>query len=52
MAVLAVSPEGKLSQVASVPKAKGAHCVAADDHGGVWVCDPEQGRLLHYKDGR
>lgn len=50
LSVLAVSAEGKLSTVASVPTAKGAHCVAADDRGGAWICDPHHGRLLLYQD--
>jgi hypothetical protein len=50
MTVIAVSAVGKLSKVATVPTAKGAHCVAADDQGGAWVCDPDGGRLLLYQD--
>jgi DNA-binding beta-propeller fold protein YncE len=50
MTVIAVSAGGKLSAVATVPTAKGAHCVAADDQGGAWVCDPDGGRLLVYQD--
>ncbi len=49
MAILAVSPTGQLSSIAVVPTAKGAHCVAVDDRGGAWVCDPERGRLLWFK---
>ena len=33
-----------------IPTAKGAHCVTADDQNGVWVCDPQEGRLLFLKD--
>jgi hypothetical protein len=50
MAVLAVASDGKLSPVATVPTAKDAHCVAADDNGGAWICDPKGGRLLLYRD--
>ena len=50
MTVLSVSPEGKLKAVTTVPTAKGAHCVAADDQGGAWVCDPQAGRLLLFRD--
>jgi hypothetical protein len=50
MTVLAVADDGKLSPVATVPTAKDAHCVVADDHGGAWVCDPRGGRLLLYPD--
>ena len=52
MTVIAVSAGGKLSAVATVPTAKGAHCVAADDQGGAWVCDPDRGRLLVYQDAQ
>ena len=50
MAVLDVKDTGELSTLATLPTAKGAHCVAADDQSGVWVCDPEGGRLLYWKD--
>ena len=50
MTVLDVAADGKLAPVATVPTAKGAHCVAADDQGGAWVCDPHGGRILLYKD--
>jgi hypothetical protein len=50
MAVVAVAPGGKLSTVATVPTAKSAHCVAADDRGGAWICDPEHGEVLFFKD--
>jgi hypothetical protein len=50
MTVLDVASDGKLSPVTTVPTAKGAHCVAADDKGGAWVCDPHGGRLLLFAD--
>jgi len=50
MAVVAVAADGGLSLLGTVPTAKGAHCATADDRGGVWVCDPDRGRLLFYKD--
>jgi DNA-binding beta-propeller fold protein YncE len=50
MTVLDVAADGKLSPVATVPTAKGAHCVAADDQRGAWICDPRGGRLLLFKD--
>jgi hypothetical protein len=46
MAVLGVSKAGKLSLLASVKTARGAHCVVADDQRQAWVCDPGRGRLL------
>ena len=50
MTILDVAADGKLTPVTTVPTAKGAHCVAADDQGGAWVCDPHGGRLLLFKD--
>jgi hypothetical protein len=29
---------------------KGAHCATADDRGQVYVCDPENGQILLFKD--
>ena len=50
MAVLAVSPAGKLSLLGEVPTAAGAHCVATDGNRNVFVCDPKLGRLLAFRD--
>jgi hypothetical protein len=50
LTVLAVGDDGQLGAIATIPSAGGAHCVTADDQGGVWVCDPEHGQLLFWKD--
>ena len=50
MAILGVSKAGKLSLLETVKTARGAHCVAADDHQQAWVCDPDHGRLLVVED--
>ncbi len=50
LAVIGVAQTGELTALASVPTAEGAHCVTADDRGGAWVCDPQEGRLLFLKD--
>jgi hypothetical protein len=50
MAILAVADSGALTVLRTVPTAADAHCVAADATGGVYVCDPKQGRLLVFKD--
>jgi hypothetical protein len=34
----------------TVPTASGAHCVTADDRGNAWVCDPDRGQLIVFKD--
>jgi hypothetical protein len=50
MAILSVSPQGKLALLATAPTAKGGHCVAIDGTGRAWVCDPEHGQLLLIRD--
>jgi DNA-binding beta-propeller fold protein YncE len=50
MAVLDVSPAGKLALLGTLPTAPGAHCVASDGNGNVFVCDPKKGRLLVFED--
>jgi hypothetical protein len=50
LAVVQVGDGGDLAVVRRVPTARGAHCVAADDAGEVFVCDPERGRLLVVQD--
>jgi DNA-binding beta-propeller fold protein YncE len=50
MAVLGVSGSGALTLLATLPTASGAHCVAADASGNVFVCDPGKGRLLAFHD--
>ena len=50
MATFAVSPNGALSLLGTVPTAAGAHCVAADLSGNAYVCDPQKGRLLVFRD--
>src|SRR5262245_700956 len=50
MAILAVSAEGKFRLVETVKTAAGAHCVATDGAGHVFVCDPKKGRLLVFED--
>jgi hypothetical protein len=46
MALLGVSKAGALSLLSTVKTARGAHCVAADDHHQAWVCDPDHDQLL------
>jgi DNA-binding beta-propeller fold protein YncE len=48
LSVVGVSAKGELASLRVVPTAKGAHCVAADDRGHAWVCDPARGQLLLY----
>ena len=46
LAIVAVSEQGKLSLLGTFPTAAGGHCVAADENGTSYVCDPKGGRLL------
>jgi len=50
MAFVGVASSGQLTLLGTVPTAPGAHCVTADDHVNVWVCDPDRGQLLVFKD--
>ena len=52
LSALDVAPDGKLSPAWTARTAEGARCAAADDRGGVWVCDPGRGRLLLFQDAR
>lgn len=46
LTILGVAAGGKLDVLGSVAVAVGSHCVAADDLGHAYVCDPKQGALL------
>jgi SAM-dependent methyltransferase len=50
LAIFGVSEQGALTLLGTQPTTSGAHCVAADDAGLAWVCDPKGGRLLAIKD--
>jgi hypothetical protein len=50
MTIIDVAETGALRALGTVPTTPGAHCVAADDRGGVWLCDPAKGQLLFVKD--
>src|SRR5262249_6770167 len=50
MAIIAVGASGDLKVLGTVRTAPDAHCVAADDVGDVFVCDPGEGQLLAYSD--
>jgi hypothetical protein len=45
-----VSASGALKPLGTVPTASDAHCVAADDEGHVFVCDPKSGGLIAIRD--
>jgi DNA-binding beta-propeller fold protein YncE len=46
LTILGVGPGGKLDVLGSIAVAADSHCVAADDAGHAYVCDPKQGALL------
>src|SRR5262249_16727928 len=50
LAILAVAPSGALTTLGIAQAATGSHCASADDRGNVWVCDPEHGQVLVYRD--
>lgn len=50
MATIAVGSAGELTLVSEITTAKGASCVAVDGDGGVWICDPADGRVLSVRD--
>ena len=50
MTIVDIAETGALRALGTVPTTPGAHCVAADDRGGVWLCDPAKGQLLLVKD--
>ena len=48
--VIGVSKEGHLTLLGTGTSAYGSHCATGDDQGNVWVCDPQSGQLLLFKD--
>lgn len=50
LAIVGVSAKGELSLLGSVKAADGSHCVAADESGNAYVCDPAHGAILKIKD--
>lgn len=50
LTIVGVSGHGVLKALGTAPTARGAHCVAADEAGRVFVCDPGEGRVLVLRD--
>ncbi len=46
LSIIAVDAAGKLTALGTVAVAADSHCVAVDDVGHAYVCDPKQGALL------
>ncbi len=49
MTIFSIATDGKLTPLATVPTASGAHCVTTDGK-DAYVCDPERGRILVVRD--
>jgi hypothetical protein len=45
LTIVGVGTTGALTALGTQPAPADAHCVTADDRGGVYVCDPEHGTL-------
>ncbi|HEX5339277.1 MAG TPA: hypothetical protein VFX47_00170 [Gammaproteobacteria bacterium] len=50
LTIFDVAPSGALTPLVTYPTAEHAHCVAADNQGHVYVCDPHGGGVLAFKD--
>lgn len=50
VAVLGVNEAGTLTHLGDFRAARGAHCVAGDDHGRAWVCAPDEGSVMVFVD--
>ena len=50
LSVIGVSGQGKLSLLGMGQAEEGAACTTGDDQGHIWVCNPQQGQLLLFKD--
>lgn len=50
LAIVGVSRAGGLTLLGTQGAARGSHCVAGDGKGGVYVCDPDGGRILVRED--
>jgi hypothetical protein len=49
-AILGVSAKGQLSLLGTVPTGAGGRCITADATGNVYVCDPDAGRIMTFRD--
>lgn len=50
LTIFDVTPSNSLTPLATYPTAEHAHCVAADNQGHIYVCNPHGGGVLAYKD--
>ena len=50
LAIVGVSSTGTMTILGKDSAARGSHCVVGDGRGGIYVCDPDHGRILVRKD--
>jgi DNA-binding beta-propeller fold protein YncE len=50
LSIVDVTKEGILKLLGVRDTVKGSHCVTGDNTDGIWVCDPDHGRILYFKD--
>jgi hypothetical protein len=50
LSIISISEKGEPKLVGIKDTVKGSHCVTGDNLDGIWVCDPDHGRILFFKD--
>jgi DNA-binding beta-propeller fold protein YncE len=50
MAIIGISSNGVPVVLRTINTVEGAHCATSDDRNQVYVCDPEHGKILVFKD--
>jgi hypothetical protein len=50
LSIVEVSDKGVPELLGVMDTVKSAHCVTGDNADGIWVCDPNGGRILYFKD--
>jgi DNA-binding beta-propeller fold protein YncE len=50
LAIVGISQSGEATVLGTLATSKGAHCAAADNKTGIYVCDPDNGRILVFQD--
>ena len=46
VAIVGVTRAGRVAVLGTAEAARGSHCVVGDGRGGLYVCDPDRGRIL------
>lgn len=50
LSIVGISKEGMPKLLGVKDTVKGSHCVTGDNSDGIWICDPDHGRILFFKD--